>query len=512
MPIPVKFSSPGEVMLRFADPPGRRYKQDPVAWARERAGVELWSKQRDIVVSVRDHYQTAVHSCHQIGKSFTAALTACWWLDVHEAGTAFVVTTAPTQPQVEAILWREINKFHSTAGLNGRTNLTEWYMGKQLVAMGRKPADHNESAFQGLHAQYFLVIMDEACGIPKQLWDSASTLAANMETSRVLAIGNPDDPHGEFADNCLRSSDWNVIGIGYQDTPNHTGEPVSELVHDSLIHVDWVETRRRKWGEESALFQSKCLGQFPTVGDPFTTIPFGWASQCRYIELVPQGDIEAGIDIGGGNDRTVVQLRQGPVLLERHVFVNPDPMQTVAQVAEVLRERNVKRAKVDSIGIGWAFYGRLRELSSVSNPYGRDQTHGAEVVPINFAEKPPLQYERQFLNKRAWGHWIAREHSRLKTWDLTRADDDLIHELTASKYEIIDSNGMVKIEKKDEIIKRLGFSPDLADAVIYAYIPTTFEAIISDTTDMRRDLLAQSGPQDIWERNHREDALGSRPF
>lgn len=487
---PPRISSFGEAFALRADPPGQKYKEDPVRWARERGGVDLWSKQRDIIQSVRDNKNTAVHSCHETGKSFVAATTVCWWLDVHEPGEAFVVTTAPTQPQVEAILWREINRLHRRAGLRGRTNLTEWYIGRELVAYGRKPSDYNNSAFQGVHARFFLVVLDEACGIPKQLWDSASTLGAN-EHSRTLAIGNPDDPVGEFADNCKDDSGWNVIKIGYEDTPNFTGEPVQEVVADSLIHPSWVDERRKKWGEDSALFMSKCRGLFPTMGDPFTVTPWAWAVKCRNLEMIPKGDIEAGIDIGGGGDRTVVQLRQGPVALEQYVFVNPDPMQTVAEICRVLQERGVKRAKVDSIGIGWGVYGRIRELSSSSNPYGKNHTHSAEVIPINFAESPPMGYEDKYLNMRAYAHWeVGRENSRLHRWDLTRLDDDTLHELTTPRYEIVDSGGMIKIEKKDKIIKRLGHSPDLSDALLLAFIDTTFEVVLPPQDLMTQDLLA----------------------
>lgn len=497
MKLPRRVGTPGEAFLALADPPGRRYKQDPVLWARERARTHLWSKQREIVTSVRDNYMTAVHSCHQIGKSFTAALTACWWLDVHPPGTAFVVTTAPTQPQVETILWREINKFHEASGLPGRTNLTEWFIGKQKVAMGRKPSDYNNSAFQGLHAEYFLVIMDEACGIPVQLWDAASTLAANVHTSRILAIGNPDDPHGEFAANCRPGTDWKTIGIGYADTPNVTGEDVPDIIKRSLIHPDWVEGRRKKWGEDSAIFQSKCLGQFPTVGDPFTTIPYAWANACRYNELRATGDVEAGIDVGGGGDRTVVQLRHGPVATRSMEFVDSDPMRTVSRIAEFLLEHRVRRAKIDTTGIGWGIYGRLSELSSRSNPQGSNHTHDAEVIPVNFAESPPAGFEDKCLNMRAYMHWeIGREYSRLKLWDLTQVDDDMIHELTASKYEIVDSNGKIKIEKKDEIIKRLGASPDHSDALLLCFLPTSWEVRIPAPEDFDVDLLADVNPRD----------------
>jgi hypothetical protein len=93
---------------------------------------------------------------------------AAWWLDVHPIGEAFVVTTAPTTAQVEAILWREIGKAHRKGNLPGRITLdAKWYMGQELVAYGRKPADYDQAAFQGIYSKYVLVLLDEAVGIPK---------------------------------------------------------------------------------------------------------------------------------------------------------------------------------------------------------------------------------------------------------------------------------------------------------------------------------------------------------
>ena len=83
-----------------------RWQNDPVAWVHDRLGQMVWSKQREIMESVRDHRKTAVRSCHSSGKSHTASLVVSWWLDAHPPGEAFVVTTAPTTAQVRAILWR----------------------------------------------------------------------------------------------------------------------------------------------------------------------------------------------------------------------------------------------------------------------------------------------------------------------------------------------------------------------------------------------------------------------
>ena len=497
--------SKAQMFLERAAPPERKWLGEPTRWARERAGIELWSKQREIIEKVRDNPRVAVASCHEIGKSFTAAVTVCWWLDTHLPGEAFVVTTAPTAPQVKAILWKEINAIHERGGLKGRTNLTEWYIGSRLVAFGRKPSDYNDSAFQGIHARYVLVVLDEACGIPQTLWTAASTIAAN-EHSRILAIGNPDDPSSEFANVCRQGSGWETMHVGYADTPNFTGEEVSQLVKDSLIHPSWVDDRRDYWGPESALFQSKCEGKFPTVGDPWQVIPIAWANKCRYLDF-PSGKkpVEAGIDVGAGHDRTVICVREGNRVKEIKWFVNPDPIQSVALVAEYLREHRVDVAKIDVVGVGWGIYGRLKELSARNNPTSSLTTHQADVVPINVAESPTMGNEHRFMNKRAEMWWdVGRERSRTAQWDFgalpKNLQDDLVHELTMPKYEIVDTQGKIKIERKEKIRERLGASPDLAEALLLAFVPASWAGDMASANALAAapSLLSSFSPGDLW--------------
>ena len=471
-----------------------RYLNDPVLWAKERAGVHLWSKQREMLEAVRDNRRVAVHSCHNVGKTFTAALCTAWWLDTHPPGTAFVVTTAPTGPQVKALLWREINRLHARADLPGRVNLTEWYINNELVAFGRKPSEYNASAFQGIHAKYVLVILDEACGIPTVLWVAAESIASN-EGGHILAVGNPDDNGGDFARVCQPTSGWKVIHIGYHHTPNFTDEDVPESLREILISPTWVEDRRLDWTEQSALFQSKVLGLFPTDdADPWTVAPLRFLSPCRYLDL-PEGEpIEAGIDIAAGGDRTVIAERRGMRAGRIDAFRSTDPMETVGMLVERINEWGVQRVKVDVIGVGWGLYGRLRELSFKHNPTG-EWTHSAEVVPVNFAEKSA--HPKRFFNKRAEVWWtIGREYSRLQMWDLSSLDDDAIGELTAPKYEIVDSQGKIKIESKAEVIKRLGRSPDVADALLLAfYTGQTGAAAVGAVDTFRRapSLVAGGG-------------------
>lgn len=464
-PIKSRWASAADLV----DPPELKWRRDPVAWATERAGLELWSKQREILCSVRDNPNTAVKSCHSAGKSFISAVATCWWIDVHPPGLARVITTAPTSAQVDAILWFEINRLHSKLNLRGQCNLREWYLGRQLIALGRKPPDHQGAAFQGLHAKYLLVIYDEAYGIPKNLWNEGSSLASN-EYARQLAIGNPDGP-GEFQEVCRPGTSWNTIQVSYRHAPAYTGEKVSQSLMENLISKRWVEERKNDWGEDSALFKSKCDGDFPDQGDPFSVIPHHWAVKCRYVELpADDHEVEAGIDVGGGGDRTVIRERRGLKAGREEVFVDADPMRTVGRLAEKINEWGVQRVKIDSTGIGWGLAGRLRELSRKHNPTSKDTTHGAEIVPINFGSGPSAGLEKKFANRRAEIYWqVGREMSRLETWDLSDVSDDVIHELAASRYEIMDSFGKIKIEKKDKVIKRLRVSPDRAEALMLAF-------------------------------------------
>jgi hypothetical protein len=169
---------------------------------------------------------------------------ALWWIDVHPPGEAFVVTTAPTTAQVEAILWRYIGAAHRKAELPGRVTLdAKWYIGQELVGYGRKPADYDQAAFQGIHALHPFVLVDEACGVPKSSFDAVDSLATNAN-ARVLASGNPDDPASHFAQVCKPSSGWHVITVSAFDTPAYTGEKVPEDLLPLLVSPEWVEERK----------------------------------------------------------------------------------------------------------------------------------------------------------------------------------------------------------------------------------------------------------------------------
>ncbi|MGW2501806.1 hypothetical protein ACWCXL_11940 [Streptomyces sp. NPDC001588] len=448
------------------------YAAQPGLWAADKLGEHLWSKQIEIAESVRDHRLTAVHSCHGSGKSFQASRLVCWWLDTHPPGEARVVTTAPTGDQVKAILWSEINGAWVKAESRGtrfigRVNEVDWKLGKQLIAFGRKPSDYNPHAFQGIHAKYVLVILDEACGVTKQFWTAAMSIATG-EHCRILAIGNPDDPGSHFARVCQPGSRWNTIHISTFDTPNFTGEEVPDGLRPMLVGPDYVEEMLAEFGEESPTYKSKVLGEFPDEAeDGVVRLSAVRACHAEREEKRPaeeQLPLELGIDMGGGGDETVVRERRGMVAGREWSFREKDPVKAAARLLEIIQQVKPTAVKIDSIGIGWGIAGTLREK-------GLKGEHSAHIIPVNVsvASSEPGKFPR--LRSEIWWR-VGRQLSEDRAWDMSELEEmdreRLVTQLTAPKYTI-DAAGRTVVEPKEETKKRLGRSPDHADALLLAF-------------------------------------------
>ena len=452
-------------------------RPDPVDWVRLQLGEEAWSTQAEIMRSVAEHRRTAVRACYDVGKSWLAARAAAWWIG-STRGRAFFVSTAPTFPQVRAILWREIGIAHRKGKLPGRVTQTEWHLaadrlhrlapdpraGEELVGFGRKPPSADTGvAFQGIHSGEggVLVILDEAAGVPKSLWDAAEGLMAD-ENSRMLAIGNPDDPVGPFADCFGARSEWSTFHISAFDSPNFTEERVPEVVARSLVSRLWVEERRRAWGEDHPLWHSRVLGEFPDTATD-TVVPLSWAraAQVRDIEP-PERPPTIGVDVARyGSDDSALVACFGPVVTVLDVVSGMDVVNVAGRVRHHADALGANTANVDGVGIGAGVVDLLRAWDGRPTVVNDMQAGGS-----------PRDKER-FVDARSEWWWAIRERAESGDLDLPGDGphaDRLLAELTAPRYTF-DARGRIKVESKDHMKDRGVPSPDLADAVIMALAP-----------------------------------------
>lgn len=466
----------------------RIWQNDPDSWIHERLDEYTWSKQREVLASVRDNRRTAVRSCHEVGKSWLAGRIAAWWIDIWPPGSAFVVTTAPTNPQIKAILWKELGRAFMRGRLAGRVNQTEWYLpvnGKEeLVGFGRKPDDYDPAAFQGIHARRVLVLIDEANGVRGPLHEAAESLIANDE-SKIVMIGNPDDPNGEFFDACKPGSGWNVVSISAFDSPNFTGESCPVPVGKQLVGRIYVEEKRRKWarhwtwsedgsrcvppeGVDAAtdtnanpMWHSKICGVFPEKTEAGGLIPISWVKAAQLRDLsstIKDGVNELGADIGAGGDDSSICQRRGEVYRIIRSDNDPDTMSQTGKIINDLAITGATRVKVDKIGIGWGVVNRGQELKK---PF----------VGINVGEGASEDNEasdERFLNLKAELWWNVRDLFERGMVDLDQDDDDLAAELLTIRYER-QSSGKIKImdKRKDAQGKPLP-SPNRAESLMLA--------------------------------------------
>ncbi len=438
-----------------------RAQADPIWWCREILGDDPWSKQEEIMEAVRDYPEVAVKSSQSTGKSWDAAHIALWFLYCHRP--SLVITTAPTNRQVKNILWREIRTAHANAAfpLGGNVLTQQIELGDNWYAIGFTAADYDPDRFQGHHAPYVLVIVDEAGGISKGVTEAVDAILSGGHC-RKLSIGNPTDPTSAFAE-AFRSPDVHKITISAFDTPNFTAfgitpEDIADgsweakitgpLPYPALVSPSWVATRYRRWRPDSPQYLSRVLAQFPEESEN-TLIPLRHIEAAVARSLEPEGDVELGVDVARyGPDESVIYKRQGPVFRLHSAWGKAGAVETQGRITAAWRETGAASVKVDEIGIGGPMLDNVIE-------------DGVPIDGVNVSHAP--EDTERFGNLRAEIFWHLREWAEDGDLDLDPEDDMAQSQLASLQYKY-GRKGLIYLQPKDE----MPVSPDRADAIAIA--------------------------------------------
>ncbi len=442
------------------------YLTDPALWAKEVLGKELWSKQREIAQSVVSNSHTAVVSCNGAGKSGLAGILAVWWVAVHDPRDVAVICSAPTYIQIARVLFKEIQdnfraaKEHGVSLPGYITQSQEWKLDDGTVmAWGRRPADKDiVSAFQGIHRRYVMVILDEAGGIPEDLY-TATEAVTNTEGARVLAIGNPDQRGTPFHKIFREDPTWTKIKISAFDTPNFTDEKheVKPELLPLLIQPEWVERQKISWGVDSARYKSKILAEFPDEADNtfFSQIALDRAIDATVDEdynIVPK----LGVDVARfGEDDSVVYLNRGGRVRKVDNWTKATAIETANRVHRIAIDNGCKEVRVDGAGLGGPIIDILANLAN--GKYTVISMLGSAASPDN----------TRWMNARAYNFDSLREQMMAGEIDVDPEDKILLDELLMIQYKF-SAKGAIQIESKDDMRSRGVKSPDHLDALVYA--------------------------------------------
>lgn len=468
-----------------------RWQNDPVGFVEQALGETLWSKQREILESVRDNKRTAVPAAHSPGKSHLAARAVAWWVASHPPGTARVVTTASTFRQVRNVLWPHIRRVAHRHQLPGDVLTVEWKIDGTVVADGFSPADHDETAVQGIHAPHLLVVVDEAGGIGPILGRALEALMTGGHT-RLLVLGNPPvDAEQSWFEQICSSPLYHVIPIDAYSTPNFTGEDAgmcaacppetaAHTVASHLIDHEWVRDVIEEFGADSPFVHARVHARFPK-GAANKVLPTDWVEAATENTMPADATgIRLGVDVASdGGDEFVIAWADGMVGTVRYAAsgaVNQNAVDVAGVILDHIRtaeqahiDRGLTvpvRVKVDTIGVGWGVVSMLQT-------WGTEGRHRAVIVPVNVAERP--RDASKFGSQRAEMWWNLRTLLQPRPGpDGPRQDVRLevsrreVAQLTGPTYRA-DSAGRIMVEQKAEMKRRGVHSPDRAEALLLAF-------------------------------------------
>ncbi|GHG34466.1 hypothetical protein GCM10017784_30340 [Deinococcus indicus] len=235
-----------------------------------------------------------------------------------------------------------------------------------------------------------------------------------------------------------------------------------------------IEEMRTLGGQ--TLVDQEIFGRFVNIqGGGLRIIPEAWvrlAFQRWKDQQQPEGKPSAiGVDVArGGADKTVFAPRWGTYL--GRIVTHPG---TATPDGPMLRDLLLPelgqgtRANIDIVGVG-------------SSPYDFTKQAHAETYPVNGGLQGIDGTDRtgnyRFANLRAKLYWQLREalDPEQGLGLALPPDEELLVDLTSAGWE--PRGDKILVEKKDDIKKRIGRSPDKGDAVTYAfYEPPVEEAL-----------------------------------
>jgi hypothetical protein len=209
------------------------------------------------------------------------------------------------------------------------------------------------------------------------------------------------------------------------------------------------------------------------TADPWQVIPTLWIeiaqARWKHKDVKPEMD-SMGVDVArGGKDCTTIARRHGnwfDEMLSYPGTQTPDGPTVAGLVIAGLRDS--APIHIDVIGVG-------------ASPYDFLRTAKQQVIGVNVAEKS-LGHDKSgrlsFSNLRSELWWRMREwlDPSNNTGAALPDDGELLADLSAPKWSL--KGPIIYVESREEIIDRIGRSPDKASAVILALIETPKLALL----------------------------------
>ena len=392
----------------------------------------------------------AVASGNGIGKSCLTAWIILWAFSTYPNTRGTV--TANTEDQLRTKTLVELNTWYNMWLLRDCFVLDGWCLhaiDKENAKTWRADAvtwsERNPEAVAGLHnkGKREFMFFDEASAIADSIWEAVQGATVDKNTEIIwIAFGNPTRRDGYFYE-CFHSKRefWYHRQIDSRTVPGS--------------NLEEIEKWKKEYGEDSDWFRVHVKGQHPKSNEnQFISTELVEAAQQRVIKpgMYEFAPVVLGVDAAWtGGDKIVITLRQGlfSKILAKFDYNNNDGL-VANQLARLEDEYHADAVFID-LGYGTGIY-------SFGKMWNRSWTL------VAFGGK---SIRKDCINKRT-EMWKNAEEWLKEGGALPAESQELADDLKAPLL-IPNSSGLLQIESKKEIKKRLKHSTDYADSLIITF-------------------------------------------
>ena len=449
--------------------------KDPFWFLPSVLGVNVWEGQERIINAIVEQQDKAikrvtVKSGHALGKDYLASALSLWFL--YNFRPSIVLTTAPTDRQVQKIIWGEINAMHKNAKipLGGKINTEEIKIEEKWYAAGftTKETKGQVGKLQGFHSPNMLIIVSEAQAVEDIIYEQIEGIATSGNVI-ILYIGNPLTSTGAYFKSFSDSS-FKKITLSCYESPNYIAG--KEIV-PGLVTKAWVDDKEKKWGKGTPVFDARVEGEFPDMSQN-TLVSLPQLLKCVGEPVQRKGFTALGIDVARyGDDETVLTQVQGTEQIAYKVFSGIATTATRDEAIMYSREIKPHGIIVDDAGVG----GGVTDMLAESKKEGLLSAKVIEGIIVGGKPKEG----RKYYDLRSELFWRIRElviaTAERKEGEPKKIsilnDEDLLSQLSSMRFSF--PKGKIKVESKEEMKKRNVQSPDRADALMIALYGSTFK-------------------------------------
>jgi len=428
-------------------------------FAREVLGIRLWKQQRELGRLIDAGYRRIAGKWgHGTGKTLAGAVAVCRWLACGGPGTV-VVTSAPTNRQVEEVLWREVRRLWSGSPL---------LRGLAVPLQRKIEIDTNWAAygfatnepqrFQGWHAPRLRFLIDEANAFPEFLFTSIDSCIAGGDAQLVL-LGNAIVPCGYFY-RCFGDRDPDPEQPRTAGTAKLT---VSARAHPNVrtgrhlipgaVSLTWVRDFEERYGSAPDVVKARIDAEFPDSMED-GLVPLAWLRAAREVQPRTLRPVVYGLDVARfGSNLSVLTRLEGQRLAWQKCWAKASTTLTADRVRAIFASDGADRIVVDDDGVGGGVTDQLR-------------AYGLPVEAFH-AGQPATQPDR-FANRITEAWWCVREGFEHGLWAIDQPEGELELQLASRRYSLTPRQTL-RLEPKDEFTQRTGMaSPDRADSFALA--------------------------------------------